>query len=91
MPFYLAIGDNIFRTYRIAHRIGGLFVVCSCLIHVYGYWGFHVLLWGFVLCIGALSTMPRGWRDGAAPPGAVADVNDTAQALMITILPVYYM
>ena len=47
------------------------------------------MLWGFVLCIGALFSMPRGWRDGAAPPGAVDDVNDTAQALMLMILPVY--
>ena len=29
---------------------------------------------GFVLCIGALYTMPRGWSDGAALPGVVADV-----------------
>ena len=33
--------------------------------------------------------MPRGWREGAAPPGAVADVSDTAQALTTMILPVY--
>ena len=65
-----------------------MFVVCGSLIQVYGYWGVHVL-WGFVLCIGALSNMSRGWRDGAAPPGAVADVHDTAQALMVMILPVY--
>ena len=30
LPFYLAIGDKLFGTYRIAHRIGGLFVVCCC-------------------------------------------------------------
>ena len=65
-----------------------MFVVCGSLVQVYGYWGFHVSL-GFVLCIGALFSMPRGWMDGAAPPGAVADVIDTAQALLITILPVY--
>ena len=88
LPFYLAIGDKIFGIYRIAHRIGGLFVVCCSLIQVYGYWRFHVL-WGFALCIEALFGMPCGWRGGAAPPGAVADVNDTAQALMITMLPVY--
>ena len=49
---------------------------------------FHTL-WGFVLCIGALFILLRGWRGGAAPPGAAADVNDTTQALMVTILPVY--
>ena len=60
------------------------------MIRVCGYWGFHIYLVGFVLCIGALFSMHRGWRGGAAPPpGAVADVNDTAQSLMITILPVY--
>ena len=85
LPFYLAIGDKTF-----AHRIGGLFVVRGNLIRVCGCWGFHIL-WGFVLCIEALciNSMPRGWRGEAAPPGAVADVNDTTQALMITILPVY--
>ena len=88
LPFYLAIGDKIFETYRIEHRIGGLFVVCGSLIQVCGYWGFHIL-WGFVLRIGALFSMPRGWRGGAVPPGAIRDVNDTTQALTITILPVY--
>ena len=82
------IGDNIFGTYRIAPRIGRLFVACGSLIQVCGYWGFHILR-GFVLCIEAVFCMPRGWRGGAAPPGAVADVNDTTQALVITILPVY--
>ena len=52
------------------------------------YLGFHVL-WDFVSCVEALLRIRRGWRGGAAPPGAVAHVNDTAQALMITILPVY--
>ena len=47
------------------------------------------MLWGFVLCIGTLFSMPREWRDGADLPRAVADVNDTAQALMIMILLVY--
>ena len=51
--------------------------------------GFVYILWIFVLCIGALFCMPRGWRGGAAPPGAVVDVNNFTQALMITILPVY--
>ena len=88
MPFYLVIGDKIFGTDRIAHRIGGLFVVCGSFIQVCGYWGFHIL-WGFVICFGTLFSMPRGWRDGAAHPGAVADVYDTTQSLMITILPVY--
>ena len=80
------MGDKIFETYGIAHRIGGLLVVCGILIQVYGYWGVHILC-GFILCIGALDSMPRCWRGGAAPPGAVVDVNDTAQALMITIQP----
>ena len=88
LPFYLGIGGKIFETYRIAHQRGGLFVVCGILKQVYGYWGLHIL-WGFVLCIRALFSIPRGWRGGAAPPGAAADVNDTTQALMITILPVY--
>ena len=47
------------------------------------------MLWGLVLCIGALLSMPRGWRDGAAPPGAADDFKDKAQALMSMILPVY--
>ena len=88
LPFYLAIGDKIFGTYRIAHRIGGLFVVWGSMIQVCGYWGFHIL-WGFVLCIEAIFIMPRGRRSEAAPPGAVADVNYTTRALMITILSVY--
>ena len=33
------IGDNLFGTYRIAHRIGGLFVVCGCSILVSRYVG----------------------------------------------------
>ena len=40
LPFYLAMGDMILGTYRIAHRIGGLFVVFGSLIQVCGYWGF---------------------------------------------------
>ena len=69
-------------------RPRSLFLVCGSLIQVCEYWGFHVL-WGFVVCIEALFSKPRSWRDGAAPPGAVADVNNTTQALMITILPAY--
>ena len=63
-------------------------MVCGSLVQVCGYWGFHIL-WGFVICVEALVSMPRGWRGGVAPPGAVADVIDTTQALMITMLPVY--
>ena len=63
-------------------------MVCGSLYRSAAIVGFHIL-WGFVLYIGALFSMPRGWRDGAAPPGAVDGVNDTAQALMIMILPVY--
>ena len=33
--------------------------------------------------------MPRGWRGGAAPPGAVAEVYNSTLALMVTILPVF--
>ena len=88
LPFYLTSGDKIFGTYRIAHRIGGLLVVCGSLIQVCGYWGFH-MLWGFVLCIEALFSIPRGWRGGAAPPGAVGNVIDMTRALMTMILPVY--
>ena len=43
---------------------------------------------GFHICIEALFSMPRGWRGGGAPPGAVADVNDTTRALVIPILRV---
>ena len=37
LPFYLAIGDKLFGASRIAHRIGGLFVVCGCSILASGY------------------------------------------------------
>ena len=37
LPFHLAIDDKVFGTYRVAHRIGGLFVVCGCSIRVCGY------------------------------------------------------
>ena len=29
LPFHLAVGDELFGTYRIAHRVGGLFVACG--------------------------------------------------------------
>ena len=51
-----------------------MFVVCGSLIQqVFRSWGFHVL-WGFVVCIGALFNMPRAWRDEAGPTGSVADI-----------------
>ena len=42
--FHLAIGDELFVTYRIAHRIGGLFVVCGCSILVCGYLGMSCVI-----------------------------------------------
>ena len=50
--------------YRCHHLLRShpspLFVVCGSLVQVCGYWGFHIL-WGFVLYIRALFSMPRGW------------------------------
>ena len=40
MSFYLAICVELFETYRILHRVGGLFVVLRFQILVYGYWAF---------------------------------------------------
>lgn len=37
LPFYLDIRDTLFGTYRIEHRVGGLYVVCGGLIWVWGY------------------------------------------------------
>ena len=37
VPAYVAIDDKLFGTHRIAHRKGGLFVVCDCSILVRAY------------------------------------------------------
>ena len=66
-------------------RTGDVFVVCGSLIQVRGLRVSYIV--GFR--IEALVGMSRGCRGGAAPPGAVADVNDPTQVLMITILPAY--
>ena len=87
LPFYLAIGDKLFRTYRIEHRIGGLFVVCGCSIRVRGYLAVSYILGFGIMCRGIIRYMPRSVE--LPPRGAVDDVNDTTRALMITILPVY--
>ena len=50
--FYMEIRDKLFGTYRIAHRIGGLFAVCVR----YGFadiWEFRIF-WDFVSCVEAL-------------------------------------
>lgn len=87
LPFYLAIGDKLFGTYRIEHRIGGLFVVCGCSIRVRGYLAVSYILGFRIMCRGIIRYMPRSVE--LPPRGAVDDVNDTTRALMITILPVY--
>ena len=63
LPFYLAIGDTLFGTYRIAHRIGGLFVVCGCSMLMCGYSGvsFHG-----VLCYVSRRYLIYAWEYGAA-------------------------
>ena len=42
VPFYLAICAELFETYRILHRVGGLFVVLRFQILVCRYSGFIV-------------------------------------------------
>ena len=54
LPFYLAIRDMLFGTYRIPHRIGGLLVKDGGWTRVCGYMGVSC-------CVEALFGMPR-WR-----------------------------
>ena len=87
LPFYLAIGDELFGTYRIEHLKGGCL---WCAVVRYGSadtWWFRIF-WGFVLCVEALFGICLGmWS--CPHRGAFDDVNDTTRALVITILPVY--
>ena len=54
VPFFLAIGDKLFGTYRIAHRIrGGGVVVCGCSKRVCGYLGVSYVM-GFIQYVEAL-------------------------------------
>ena len=87
LPFYLAIGDKLFGTYRIEYRIGGLLVACGCSVRVRGYLVVSYMLGFRTMCRGIIRYMPRSVE--LPPRGAVDDVNDTPRALMITILPVY--
>ena len=52
LPFYLAIRDMLFGTYRIPHRIGGLLVIDGGWTRVCGYMGVSC-------CVEALFGMPR--------------------------------
>ena len=74
LPFYLAIGDKSFGTYRIAHRIWGLFVVCGCSILVYGYLGGSYITGFPIMCRGIIWYMPRSVE--GCPMEAVANDNE---------------
>ena len=52
LPFHLAIGDRLFGTYRIAHRIRRLFVVCGNLMLVCGLLGVSYTMGFRIMCRG---------------------------------------
>ena len=59
LPFYLAIGDKLFGTYRVAHRLGELFVVCGCsILESAGIRGVRII--GFhIMRRGSISYVPQ--------------------------------
>ena len=75
LPFYLAIGDKFSETYRIAHRIGGLFVVCGCSILDPGICGGFILVYGdWVLhCVARHYDLTDASRGTLLPSEAVDD------------------
>ena len=86
-PFHLAIGDKLFGTYRIAHRIGGLFVVCGCSILVCGYLGMSCFIRSCAISEALFSIcMPRRWN--CLPRRSSRDDNgDTPRVLMTRYCP----
>ena len=84
---YLAMDDDLFGTYRIAHRIGGLCVVCGCSVLVCGYLSFPLLLLGFVLCAGALFGTCLGSVEGCPTEAVETETKRTALASMTRYCP----